>query len=90
MDILVVAATIEETKGIDFKKLERTTPHAIDVHITGVGMVATTYSLTKKFNERKYDLALNIGLTGSFRDNIKIGDTVNITSDCFADPWSRR
>ncbi len=85
MDILVVAATAEEAKGINLKEIESSTPHQVELLVTGVGMVATTYSLAKKFNERKFDLALNIGLAGSFHDNFKIGDTVNVASDCFAD-----
>src|SRR4030042_341725 len=33
----------------------------------------------------KPDLALNIGIAGSYRDNIVVGDVVAPVSDCFAD-----
>ena len=34
---------------------------------------------------KKYDLAVNMGLAGTFRDEINIGEVVNVVTDCFAD-----
>ncbi len=54
--------------------------------ITGVGSVATSWTITKWISSSpKPDLALNIGIAGSYRDDICIGDTVIPVSDCFAD-----
>lgn len=83
MNILIVAATkreiepmINKLKGLKFKP---------DVLITGVGMVATTFSLTKAFSSKKYDAAINLGICGSFNRNLKIGEVVTITEDIFSE-----
>jgi futalosine hydrolase len=54
--------------------------------ITGVGSVATSWAMTKIFSSGvKADLAINIGIAGSFRDDIPVGEVVVPVSDCFAD-----
>jgi futalosine hydrolase len=86
MRILIVAATEGElaaTKNHYSKSVS--TNLTIDFLVTGVGMTATAYSLTKRLTARKYDLAINIGLAGSFRHEISLGDVVNVVSDSFAD-----
>ncbi|MCB0402592.1 MAG: futalosine hydrolase [Flavobacteriales bacterium] len=55
--------------------------HQIDVLIPGVGMTCTAYWLGKTLNSNLYDAAINLGLAGSFDDNLSIGQVVNITSD---------
>jgi futalosine hydrolase len=83
MNILIVAATkreieplLNKLKGLKFKP---------DVLITGVGMVATTFSLTKAFSAKKYDAAINLGICGSFNRSLKIGEVVTITEDIFSE-----
>lgn len=61
-----------------YKKLE------IDYLITGVGMVATAYYTGKVLND-SYDLALNIGICGTFNANLDLGSVVNIYEDCLAE-----
>jgi futalosine hydrolase len=54
--------------------------------ITGVGSVATSWSLMKWLSANPWpDLALNIGIAGSYKDEIGIGEVVVPVSDCFAD-----
>ncbi len=84
MKILIVAAMEKEAESLE-KKLWKENSHHVDFLITGVGMTATTYSLTKRLSKKKYDLALNIGLAGTFREEINIGEVVNVVTDCFAD-----
>lgn len=92
MNILLVSATYLEIEPLlllfNFEKevnqkLKSYTynNHQIDVLIPGVGMTCTAYWLGKTLNTKLYDIALNVGLAGSFDDAIKIGDVVNITSD---------
>jgi futalosine hydrolase len=57
----------------------------IEVLISGVGSVATTFRLTQILMQRRYSHAISIGIAGSFADDIPIGETVQITKDCFAD-----
>ncbi|WP_421945718.1 futalosine hydrolase [Pedobacter sp.] len=88
MKTLVVAATkaelaflyqhfsLQEGDFIEEKKF--------DVLITGVGMVATAFSLGRHLSA-KYNLVLNLGIAGCFDRNIELGKVVNITQDTFAE-----
>ncbi len=58
----------------------------ISVLVTGVGSVATSWSLSKWFSANaKPSLAINIGISGSYRKDIVLGEVVAVQSDCFAD-----
>ncbi len=58
----------------------------VHVLITGVGMVATTYSLMRALTREKYDVALNFGLCGAYPDSgIGLTDVVNITQEQIGD-----
>ena len=57
----------------------------IEVLISGIGCVATTFRLTQTLMRRSYRCVYSIGIAGSFTENISIGETVQITEDCFAD-----
>jgi len=92
MNLLLVSATYLEIEPLlllfNFEKevnqkLKRYTykNHNIDVLIPGVGMTCTAYWMGKTLNNKIYDIALNVGLAGSFDDNFKIGDVVNISKD---------
>lgn len=54
--------------------------------VTGVGSVATSWAMTKSITSgSRPDLVINIGIAGTYRDDIKIGEVVIPVSDCFAD-----
>jgi len=54
--------------------------------VTGVGSVATAWAMTKWISTgSKPDLAVNIGIAGSYRDDLVTGEVVIPVSDCFAD-----
>lgn len=95
MKVLIVAATklemepvlnkMEATRHFGtnliscmYKKLE------IDFLITGVGMVATTYYMSKALNDT-YDVAFNLGICGSFNKNLELGTVVNVYEDRFSE-----
>ena len=82
MKILIAGATIEE---IDPLKGINPVNHDLDFLITGVGMVASTYSLTKYLNNKKYDLAISCGIAGSFDRSILIGEVVSVIEDAFSE-----
>ena len=77
MKILLVVATKSEIIEDKFKDC--------DVIVTGVGMVNTTFSLTKSLSKTLYDLVINIGVAGSFSDEIRIGDVVEVIEDIFSE-----
>jgi len=93
LKILAVAATQAEadilenipginvtTKGFSFESNE------INLVVTGVGSVATAWAMTKWISSgSKPDLAVNIGIAGSYSDDIAVGEVVVPVSDCFAD-----
>ena len=96
MKILIVSATFLEIEpllagfryeGDVNQKLKKYSykNHSIDVLIPGVGMTCTAYWMGKTLAHNQYDVALNLGLAGSFKDEIAIGEVVNINSDRFAD-----
>jgi futalosine hydrolase len=54
--------------------------------VTGVGSVATAWAMTKILSSGlKADLAINLGIAGSFRDDLPVGEVVIPVTDCFAD-----
>lgn len=59
--------------------------HEITICITGVGMMATTYSLTKALAETRYDIAIQAGIAGTFNPNIEIGTTVWVADEQMGD-----
>lgn len=59
--------------------------HIITICITGAGMATTAYHLTKALLARKYDIALQVGIGGSFDRNINIGDVVFVQTEQFGD-----
>ena len=96
MRILIVAATDPEVAQIlermystptDDPSVDTYThgPHEIDVLITGVGMVATAAWCSRALVQTRYDLALNLGVCGSFDEFIEPGTVVHIVSDRLAE-----
>jgi futalosine hydrolase len=59
--------------------------HETDVLTTGVGMVATAYWCAHALAQKKYDIALNLGVCGSFDPAITTGKAVHVVSDRIAE-----
>ncbi len=57
----------------------------ISTLITGVGMVATAFALGKHLASHKYDLAINLGIAGSFDRSIALGEVVEVVEDSFSE-----
>lgn len=57
----------------------------IDVLITGVGMVATAFTLGKIVHKNSFDLAIQAGIAGSFNRSFALGDVFRIDEDRFAE-----
>jgi futalosine hydrolase len=92
MRILFVAATEFEVESLKFKvkSLENESnfePSTLNLNllITGVGMVATAFALGRELAVNQYDLAINLGIAGSFDRDIALGDIVEITEDTIAE-----
>lgn len=59
--------------------------HQIDVLISGVGMVATSTWCSRVLSTNKFDVALNLGVCGSFKPEIFPGSVVHVVSDRLAE-----
>src|SRR5277367_3630391 len=96
MRILVVAATRFEIAPL-LAQLDSTPAglgevehytrggHAIDVVLSGVGMVATAVHCSRAMSRAAYDAALNFGVCGSFDPSLTPGTVVHVVSDRIAE-----
>ena len=93
MKILIIAATYAEIApflntlsitGIPDKPINFGN-HELSFVISGVGMVSMAYALGKAFAKAQFDLAINVGIAGSFSKKIKIGQLVEIKEDIFSE-----
>ncbi len=93
MRILVVAATSAEivpfVAGLRFEserdsRVSRYTcgAHRVDLLTTGVGMVATAAWCSRVLATEGYDMALNLGVCGSFDRTLVPGSVVHVVSEC--------
>ncbi len=57
----------------------------ITILITGAGIMSTTFQLTKLLAKERFDLALNLGIAGSFDATIPLGTMVEIVAEEIAD-----
>ena len=88
MNCLVVAATIMEiTPFLEQYKAKRGlfANIEIDVLITGIGLTATTYSLTKQINIKRPDIVIQAGVGGCFNNAIPLGSVLAIKQEVVAD-----
>ena len=79
MNLLVVAATDSEINT--FKQNNK----SADVLITGVGIPATVFHLTRQLTKKKYDLVIQAGIAGTFNDKFVPGSVAMIETDTFGD-----
>jgi len=94
LQILLVSATDAEADALRKIRGIIRLPHGIykldnyeiSILVTGVGSVSTAWAMEQWLTTNsRPDLAINVGIAGSYRDEIKIGDIVMPISDCFAD-----
>lgn len=91
--ILLVSATRTEAETLNKIPGLKNSPEGFSLGtneiiplVTGVGSVATAWAMTKWISSgSKPDVAVNIGVAGSYRDEITVGEVVIPVSDCFAD-----
>ncbi len=89
MNCLLIAATTKEIAP--FLQQYREPQNAwlpaldIDVLITGIGLTASTYHLTKQFYLKKPGLVIQAGVAGCFDKNIPLGSVVVVKQDTIAD-----
>lgn len=90
MNLLITSATWNEIKPLEdflqeLDEAKRLREHAVEICIAGVGGSQTAFHLGKILSTGKWDLAIQLGICGSFKKEFQIGRTVNVVEECFAD-----
>jgi futalosine hydrolase len=88
MNCLIVAATvIEITPFLEQYRAAENIPAniEIDILITGIGMTATTYSLTRQLNLKKPDIIIQAGVGGCFNTEVPLGTVLAVKQEAIAD-----
>ena len=88
MNYLLIAATTKEIEP--FLEWLRTAAvnkknNLPDVLITGIGLTATAYHLTRQLQLKKYDLVIQAGVAGCFNKKLLLGSVVVVKRDVIAD-----
>lgn len=89
MNCLVIAATPIEIRPL-LEKLKEgnipiSNPIQLDVLITGIGLLATSYSLQKQIQLKRPDLIIQAGVGGCFDKKMKLGRVFIIKKEAIAD-----
>lgn len=89
MICLLVAATVTEISSfLEYYRDTKNQLHdnlQVDVLTTGVGLVASTYSITKQLQIRRPDIIIQAGIAGCFDKNIALGSVVVVKQEAIAD-----
>jgi futalosine hydrolase len=76
-----VTAGLPRTGGVDELPTYVSNGHEVDVLVTGVGMVATATWCSLILSRGRYDVALNLGVCGSFDRALPLGTVVHVVTD---------
>jgi futalosine hydrolase len=91
MRILITAAEDEEliTARQAYNSLSKIDQSGLEATwmLTGIGATSTSYRMTKALNSTSqgFDLAVNIGIAGSFSEQFPIGSVARIEKEYFGD-----
>jgi futalosine hydrolase len=83
MKILITAATPEEL--LVAQQLATVTPDACHCAVTGIGIAPTAYHTLKCLQSGHYDMAVNIGIAGSFTERLPVGGVCCVNKEYFGD-----
>jgi futalosine hydrolase len=84
MEVLLCAATRFEIDPT-IQYLASQNIKNIDILVTGVGLIAATYHITKAVYQKRPQLILQAGIAGALDNNLKLGSVVIIESETVGD-----
>ena len=84
MAILIAAATSKEIAPL-IAGLGKSGAEEIDILITGIGVMRTTYALATQVRLKRPELIIQAGVAGCFDEKIPLGSVVAISKDTLAD-----
>jgi futalosine hydrolase len=85
MAILICAATEAELEPVRHFVKQQKIGNKVQLLVTGVGVVAATYALTKFVCSQRPTLILQGGVAGCFDENMALGTTVVVQNESIAD-----
>ncbi len=95
MNILLVAATAAEIAPLMQQLTEKNAAategrfiwkdHNLQVLLTGVGMMQATWALTSTLSRATFDLALQVGVAGSYDRHLPLGTLVQVVDELIGD-----
>ena len=96
MRILLVSATEKEINLViqNAREVKKTGSYLfsgsynnlqVDFLIAGIGLPVSIFRLTRQLSCNNYDLVINPGIAGSFKEEYPIGSVVSVASEQFGD-----
>lgn len=85
MSILLCAATGMEVAPTIQMMAKQNFSGKVDLLITGVGLMATTYALTKQLTLKQPDIIIQAGISGCIDENLNLGDVVVVKDEAIGD-----
>jgi len=89
MKVVITSATEKEVlqikQSIQPSITASTTRPQVQFHESGVGMLSSCYSIFKLIFEQKPDLIIQVGIAGSFDNNIPLGNVVVVRDEIVGD-----
>ena len=83
MKVLITAATPEEL--LVARQLVAVAPDTYHCAVTGIGLAPTVYHTLKCLHPGCYDMAINIGIAGSFTERLPVGSVCCVQREYFGD-----
>jgi len=90
--ILITAATAMELDFLLARSVEKEGLRIIENNnttftllVSGIGSALTAFSIGKILQHQTFDAAYQLGIAGSFKEDLLVGSVVKVSSDVFAD-----
>jgi len=84
MKVLITAATSMELASLK-QQIPQHSKLSIHYAVTGVGVVSTVYHLMELLNREQFEMMLQVGIAGSFNNDLSVGTAVNIEKEVLAE-----
>jgi futalosine hydrolase len=86
MNCLLLTATAKEISPfLESYRLNKRLQKKVDVLVTGIGLTAVAWSLTKQLSLKRPDIVLQAGIAGCFNKQFELGSVVVVKQDLIAD-----
>jgi futalosine hydrolase len=84
MKVLISAATTMELAAL---KKSESLPSSLSLYYatTGIGAISTVYHLMEMLSKDKFDLMIQVGIAGSFDQQLPLGNAVNVEKESLAE-----